>query len=73
MWSQSIKKSKVFQNSMQKTPFLPFSSFELQVMGPQEVLYSYLVSEMIWGKFRENQTFGTVLTRRVSESKRLLS
>ena len=28
--------------------FLPLSYYEWQVMGPIQVFYSYLVSEMIW-------------------------
>ena len=39
---------KIGQNSMKKCHFLPLSNHEWQIMGPQQVFYSYLVSKMIW-------------------------
>ena len=42
---------------------LPLSCHEWRGMGPKEVFYSYLVSEMIWWNFLDNRTFGSVLTR----------
>ena len=41
---------------------MPLSCHEWQGMGPKEVFYSYLVPEMIWYKFHENQMLGSAKT-----------
>ena len=48
MWPQSMKNVKNRSKFHEKMAvFLPLSCHEWQVLGPEEVLYSYLVPEKI--------------------------
>ena len=54
---------KVKKRLITRSSFLPLSCHRWQVMGPKEVLYSYLVPGMIGQKFHENWMFASVKTK----------
>ena len=56
------KMSSICWNSATKWLFWPLSCQERQFMDQTEVSYSYWVLEMIWLKFCENLTLGSVKT-----------